>query len=85
MKEIAALVIAVVIAVSLVSSLVFHLGLMSGFIRIYQGDLNATQEVVESVSDKLVSSIKTRLIVTIAYSVAGALGLGSLAAFLKKQ
>jgi hypothetical protein len=57
---------------------------MSGAIRMYQGDFNATHDIVESLSDEIVISVKTKVILTFISSIAGALGLGSLVAFLKK-
>ncbi len=84
MKEVIALIVVVAGIVSVVGYLVFYVGLMSGAIRIYKGDLNATQDIAKSIGDEIVISVKRQVILTFVSAIAGALGLGSLVAFLKK-
>jgi hypothetical protein len=84
MSEIVKLVIAVIGIVSLASSIPFYFALTSGVIRISQGDLNATQDIIESTTDEVVSTLMWNVAIYVGIAIASALGLGFLVAFLKK-
>ena len=84
MSEITKLIIAVVGIVSLLSSIPFYLALTSGVIRISQGDLNATQDIIESTTDEAVSTLMWNVVIAVGISIATALGLGFLVTFLKR-
>jgi len=84
MSEIAKLIATVVLLVSLVSSIPFYLALTSGVIRISQGDLNATQDIIESTTDEVVSTFMWNVVIYVAIAFASVLGLGCVVAFLKK-
>ncbi len=84
MNEIGKLIVTIVSVFSVVGSLVFYLGLMEAFVRVSQGDHDATQEIAESVADETVDTIKWTLAIEVLIAVASILGLGSLVALLKK-
>lgn len=84
MNEIGKLIITIVGIFSLIGSLIFYLGLMDGFVRVSQGDYNVTQDIVDSVTEETVETIKWTLGIDIVIAFASALGLTSLVAILKK-
>lgn len=84
MSEIAKLVIAIIGVVSLVSSIPFYLAMTSGVIRLSQGDLNATQDIIESTTDEVVSTLMWNVVIAVGIAIATALGLGFVVTFLRK-
>lgn len=84
MNEIGKLIITIVGVFSLVGSIVFYLGLMDAFVRVSQGDYNASQEIAESMADETVDTIKWTLAIEVLITIASVLGLGSVVALLKK-
>jgi hypothetical protein len=84
MNEIVKSIIAAIGIVSLLSSIPFYLGLMSGAIRIYQGDYNATQDMAEDFADEVTGTLIWTAVIAILIAFATALGLTGLVAILRK-
>ena len=84
MNEIAKLIVTVVGIISLVSSIPFYLAVTSGVIRLSQGDPNATQDITNSMTDEVVSTLMWNVAIGVGIAIASALGLGFLVAILKK-
>lgn len=84
MNEVAKLIVTVVGIVSLVSSIPFYLALSSGVIRLSQGDLNATQDITNSMADEVVSTLMWDVAIGVGIMFASALGLGFLVKILRK-
>lgn len=84
MSEIGKLIATIVLLVSLVSSIPFYLAMTSGLIRISQGDINATTDIINSATDEMVSTFTWNVVIYVAIGFASALGLGCVVAFLKK-
>lgn len=85
MNEIAKLIVTLVTVFSAVGSLIFYLNAMSGVMRIYQGDLDATKDVTESVADEAVGQIEWSVGICIPITIASALGLTGFVAMFKKM
>jgi hypothetical protein len=84
MSEIVKLIVTVVGIISLVSSIPFYLAVTSGVVRLSQGDLNATQDITNSMTDEVVSTLMWNVAIGVGITIASALGLGFLVAILKK-
>ena len=84
MSDLAKLIISVVAVFSLVGSLMFYLTIMSGAVRIYNGDYNATQEMAQAVSDEVVSTMEWTIVKVVLIAFFSAIGIGSIVAILKK-
>jgi len=84
MSDIGKLIVTLVTVFSLVGSIGFYLTMISGSIRISQGDFNATQDMVQAASDEIVDSVTWTVVIGVAISICSALGLGFLVAILKK-
>lgn len=84
MSEIAKLIVTIVSIISLVSSIPFYLAVTSGVIRLSQGDLNATQDMTNSMTDEVVSTLMWNVAIGAGIAIASALGSSFLVAILKK-
>jgi hypothetical protein len=84
MNDIGKLIVTLVTVFSLVGSIGFYLTMISGSIRISQGDYNATQDMVQAASDEIVDSVTWSVVIGVAITICSALGLGFLVAILKK-
>jgi hypothetical protein len=84
MNEIAKLIVTLVTVFSLVGSIGFYLTMISGSIRIYQGDYNATQDMAQAASDEIVGALTWSVVIGVAIAICSALGLGFIVAILKK-
>jgi hypothetical protein len=84
MNDLGKLIVTLVTVFSLVGSLGFYLTMISGSIRISQGDFNATQDMVQATSDEIVDSVMWSVVIGVAIAICSALGLGFLVAILKK-
>lgn len=84
MNDIGKLIVTLVTVFSLVGSIGFYLAMISGSIRMSQGDFNATQDMVQAASDEIVNSITWAVVIGVAITICSALGLGFLVAILKK-
>jgi hypothetical protein len=84
MNAIGKLIVTLITMFSLVGSIGFYLTMISGSIRIYQGDYNATQDMAQAASDEIVDTVTWSVVVMFATAVCSTLGLGFLVAILKK-
>lgn len=84
MNEIAKLVVTLVTVFSLVGSIGFYLTMISGSIRIYQGDYNATQDMAQAASDEIVGALTWSVVIGVAIAICSALGLSFIVVILKK-
>jgi hypothetical protein len=84
MNEIGKLIVALVSVFSLIGSTVFVLNMMSGAVRISQGDYNATQDMAKDFADEATDTIMWSVVIDLLIVIAGALGLGFLVKILKR-
>lgn len=84
MSEIAKLIVTVVTVFSVVGSIGFYLIMISGSIRIFQGDYNATQDMAQAASDEIVGALTWSVVIGVAIAICTALGLGFIVAILRK-
>jgi hypothetical protein len=67
-----------------VGSIVFILSVLSGSMRMMQGDVSAAGDVAGAIADEAVSGVQWSVGVAVLIALASALGLGSVVAWLRR-
>lgn len=67
-----------------IGSVIFVLTVLSGSMRMMQGDMSAAGDVTNAVADEAVGDIQWSVGVAVLIAIAGALGLGGAVVWLKR-